>query len=110
MRDKIARSASLACLIISAALLCLSILCLCLPGEMVGYFLVTAAIGLIPLGFDSRRMIKILSLGVVVVAMTLAHQDHNGGMKLSQRLAEARGRAAAKEQSTTQSIAATTMP
>jgi hypothetical protein len=56
-------------------------LCLCVPGQIVGNFLVVAVIARVLLGCDHRRTVKYLCLGIIAVAMVLAAADHQGGMK-----------------------------
>ncbi len=76
---------SLACLIVSGGMLALSTLCLCIAGQMVTYFLVAAAVALLPFGYGPTRRRRLVGLGLVPAGMALAAGDHDGGVRFDRQ-------------------------
>jgi hypothetical protein len=72
------------CAWLSAIMLVLSLFCLFTAGEMVIYYLVAAALAIVPLAASQTRISRIAGLGLVIIAMVAAGVDHQKGMNLWQ--------------------------
>ena len=69
------------CLAASGGMGLLSTLCLCIAGQMVIYFLVAAALALVPFGCDPNRVRRLAGLALVIGNLILAGGDHEGGVR-----------------------------
>ena len=66
----------------SGIMLVLSLFFLSTPGETVNYFLIAAALAIVPLALGKRRTTRIAGLALVIVSMAAAGGDHQAGMSL----------------------------